>query len=176
MGENPIDDVDRSILHQLQLNARQTDTEIANEVDVTSTTVRNRLDKLEDEGTIRGYRPDINYERAGYPLHVLFVCTADPSTLESLTERTLAVRGVVATRELLGGERNFHVEIVAGTVREIEGIRNELAELGFVIDDSEIISETRVQPWSHFSPRTSPDADQDDSTDDGRSTDYGAGD
>jgi len=50
-----IDEVDRSILHQLQLNARQTDTEIAEKVDVTSTTVRNRLDKLEDGGVIRGY-------------------------------------------------------------------------------------------------------------------------
>jgi len=48
MDDSLIDDVDRSILHQLQLNARQTDTEIAEKVDVTSTTVRNRLDKLED--------------------------------------------------------------------------------------------------------------------------------
>lgn len=61
MDDNPLDDVDRSILHQLQLNARQTDTEIAEKVDVTSTTVRNRLDKLEGKGVIRGYHPEINY-------------------------------------------------------------------------------------------------------------------
>ncbi|MEA5388099.1 winged helix-turn-helix transcriptional regulator [Haloarculaceae archaeon H-GB11] len=67
MDDNPLDEVDRSILHQLQLNARQTDTEIAEKVDVTSTTVRNRLDKLEEKGVIRGYYPEINYEQAGYP-------------------------------------------------------------------------------------------------------------
>jgi len=172
MDDNPIDDVDRSILHQLQLDARQTDTEIAEKVDVTSTTVRNRLDKLEDQGVIRGYQPEINYEQAGYPLHVMFVCTASPNELDTLTEQILDVRGVVTTRDLLGGERNVHVEVVADTVSEIEEIRNDLASLGMTINSSEIISETQVQSWDHFYPRTAPDARQDD-TDDGSVTDQG---
>ena len=173
MDDSLIDDVDRSILHQLQLNARQTDTEIAEKVDVTSTTVRNRLDKLEDGGVIRGYYPEINYERAGYPLHVMFVCTVNPNDLDTLAEQILDVRGVVTTRDLLGGERNVHVEIVAGSVREIEDIRNELAGLGMTINSSEIISETRIQSWDHFYPRPDPDAVQDDDTDAGPSAGQG---
>ncbi|MFC3960304.1 Lrp/AsnC family transcriptional regulator [Halovivax cerinus] len=173
MDDDLLDDVDRSILHQLQLDARQTDTEIAEKVDVTSTTVRNRLDNLEGKGVIRGYYPEINYEEAGYPLHVMFVCTVDPNELDTLAEQVLDVRGVVNTRDLLGGERNVHVEIVAGSVREIEEIRNELAGLGMTINSSEIISETRVQSWDHFYPRMGPDADQDDDSDDGSVTDQG---
>jgi len=173
MDDPPLDDVDRRILHQLQVNARQTDTEIAEKVDVTSTTVRNRLDKLEDEGVIQGYRPEINYEHAGYPLHVMFVCTANPSDLDTLTKQTLDVQGVVTTRDMLGGERNFHVEVVVGTVREVEEIRNELADLGLRIKSSEIISRTRVQPWDHFYPRTGPDAGQDDDADTGSPGDQG---
>lgn len=166
MDDQRIDDVDRKILHQLQLDARQTDTEIAEKVNVTSTTVRNRLDALEADGVIQGYYPDIDYERAGYPLHVMFVCTVTPREIESLTQRILDIRGVVTTRDLLGGERNIHVEVVAGTVREVEEIRNEVAELGLTINSSEIISRTQVQPWDHFYPRTGPDADQDESPDD----------
>jgi DNA-binding Lrp family transcriptional regulator len=168
--DTPLDDVDRSILHQLQLDARQTDTEIGEKVDVTSTTIRNRLDKLEDGGVIRGYYPAIDYEQAGYPLHIMLVCTVSPNKLESLAERILDVRGVVTTRNLLGGERNVHVEVVAGTVREIEEIRNELAGLGMTVHSSEIISETQVQPWDHFYPQTGPDVEQDD-TDNGSATD-----
>ncbi|WP_415381268.1 Lrp/AsnC family transcriptional regulator [Halosimplex sp. TS25] len=173
MDDTPLDDVDRSILHQLQLNARQTDTEIGEKVDVTSTTVRNRLDKLEGKGVIRGYHPEINYEEAGYPLHVMFVCTVDPNKLDSLNEQILDIRGVVTTRDLLGGERNVHVEVVAGTVREIEEIRNELAGLGMTINSSEIISETQVQSWDHFYPQSGPGARPDDDTDDGSVTDQG---
>lgn len=171
MDGTPLDDVDRGILHQLQLNARQTDTEIAEKVDITSTTVRNRLDKLEDIGVIRGYSPEINYEKAGYPLHVMFVCTINPNDIESLAGQILDIHGVVTTRDLLGGERNLHIEIVAGSVREIEEIRNELAALGMTINSSEIISDTQVQSWDHFYPRTGPDAHQDDDTDGGSSTD-----
>ncbi|AZH25946.1 Lrp/AsnC family transcriptional regulator [Haloplanus aerogenes] len=170
MDDILLDDVDRSILHQLQLNARQTNTEIAEKVNVTSTTVRNRLDKLEDEGVIRGYHPEINYEQAGYPLHIMFVCTIDPNKLESLREQILDVRGVVTTRDLLGGERNVHIEVVAGTIGEIEEIRNELVDLGMTMHSSEIISETKVQSWDHFYPRTEPDAGQDDDSDDGSIT------
>ena len=166
-----MDDVDRSILHELQLNARQTDTEIAQKVDVTSTTVRNRLDNLEADGVIRGYQPEINYERAGYPLHVLFVCTSDPSEMEAIAERSLEVRGVVSAREMLGGERNIHVEVVAATVGEVEVIRNELSALGVTINSSEIISDTRVQPWDHFYPRPDPDNSQTSEIDDDSNTD-----
>jgi DNA-binding Lrp family transcriptional regulator len=173
MDDSPLDDVDRSILHHLQRNARQTDTEIAEKVDVTSTTVRNRLDKLEDSGVIRGYHPEINYEQAGYPLHVMFVCTANPNDLDTLSEQTLDICGVVTARDMLGGERNFHVEIVAGTVREVEEIRNELADLGLTINSSEIISGTEVQPWDHFYPRTGSGAGQDDDTNVGSSIDKG---
>jgi len=167
MVGTPLDDVDRSILHQLQLNARQTDTEIAEKVDVTSTTVRNRLDKLEDGGVIRGYHPEINYEQAGYPLHVMFICTVNPNELDSLAEQILDVRGVVTTRDLLGGERNVHIEVVAGSVREIEDIRNELSGLGMTINSSEIISETQVQSWDHFYPQSGADARPEEDTDDG---------
>ena len=166
-----MDDVDRSILHELQLNARQTDTEIAQKVDVTSTTVRNRLHNLEADGVIRGYQPEINYERAGYPLHVLFVCTSDPSEMEAIAERSLEVRGVVSAREMLGGERNIHVEVVAATVGEVEVIRNELSALGVTINSSEIISDTRVQPWDHFYPRPDPDNSQTSEIDDDSNTD-----
>ncbi|WP_227015680.1 hypothetical protein [Haloarcula sp. JP-L23] len=103
----------------------------------------------------------------------MFVCTVNPNKVDSLTEEILGIRGVVTTRDLLGGERNVHVEVVADTVGEIEEIRNELADLGLTINSSEIISETRVQSWDHFYPRPGPDARQDDDIDDGSVTDQG---
>jgi DNA-binding Lrp family transcriptional regulator len=47
--------------------------EIAEEVDVSASTVRNRIDRLEEAGVIEGYYPKINYERANFPLHVLLL-------------------------------------------------------------------------------------------------------
>ena len=62
MSNGPLDDVDRGILYALQRDARN--VTIAEEVDVSASTVRNRIGRLEDIGVIEGYYPKINSERA----------------------------------------------------------------------------------------------------------------
>jgi predicted ArsR family transcriptional regulator len=53
-----LDDADRGILHALQENAREaTAVEMAEAVDVSASTVRNRIDRLESTGVVRGYTP-----------------------------------------------------------------------------------------------------------------------
>jgi DNA-binding Lrp family transcriptional regulator len=72
-----LDNVDRGILHELQVDARnRTAQEIADKVDVSASTVRNRIEELEADGIIEGYHPKIDYEAADLPLQILFVCSA----------------------------------------------------------------------------------------------------
>ena len=64
MGRD-LDEVDRSILYLLQEDARGTSAEaMADKVGVSASTIRNRIDQLEDDGIIRGYHPEIDYEAA----------------------------------------------------------------------------------------------------------------
>ncbi len=59
-----LDDVDRGILHALQQNAREvTAAEMGDLVGTSASTVRNRIDYLED-GVIRGYHPELDYGSA----------------------------------------------------------------------------------------------------------------
>lgn len=61
MGSLTLDEVDRGILYVLQQDARNTTiSEIASEVDVSASTVRNRIDDMEAEGIIEGYYPKID--------------------------------------------------------------------------------------------------------------------
>ena len=56
-----LDDVDRTILHALQEEARTTTAEeMGGEAGVSASTIRNRIEKLEKNGIIRGYHPHIN--------------------------------------------------------------------------------------------------------------------
>ena len=151
MADDPLDNLDRRILHLLQLDARgASDTEIAAETDVTGTTVHNRIEQLEDAGIILGYNPEINYERAGYPMRVLFICSTDLSDRSEMAERALEVRGVVNVREMLSGEDNLHVEVVAETTSEVKQSTEQLDGLGLRIVSSNILAEERTQPWNHF--------------------------
>lgn len=151
MTEVTLDEVDRGILFLLQNDARNiTIAEIAGEVSVAASTVRNRIEEMEQTGVIEGYYPKIDYERANYPLHVLFVCTAAAEEREDLAASILDQHGVVDVREMLTSTRNIYVEVVATDTRDLTEITNELTTLGFSVDSSEIITNHYTRPWAEF--------------------------
>lgn len=151
MADDPLNNLDRRILHLLQIDARgASDTDIAEETDVTGTTVHNRIKQLEEEGIILGYNPEINYEQAGYPMRVLFICSTDLSRRSEMAEKALEVQGVVNVREMLSGEENLHIEVVAEATSNVKESTEQLDALGLRIVSSNILAEERIQPWNHF--------------------------
>jgi DNA-binding Lrp family transcriptional regulator len=151
MGSAKLDELDRQILHLLQVDARRkTDTEIATRTGVTSTTVNNRIRRLEEQGVIRGYHPAIDYEAAGYPLVVLFLCEAPVAKRSAIAADVTEVEGVVNVREVLSGGTNLHVKAVVESTAGVERIGNALDDLGLQIATSSIVSNEEIQPWNHF--------------------------
>lgn len=151
MNDDSLNNLDRRILHLLQIDARgASDTDIADETDVTGTTIHNRIQKLEDQGVILGYNPEINYEQAGYPMRVVFICSTDLSRRSEMAEQALEVRGVVNVREMLAGEENLHVEVVAETTSDVKESTKQLDGLGLQIISSNILADEHNQPWNHF--------------------------
>ncbi len=146
-----LDDVDSGILHMLQRDARDvTAAEIAEDVDVSPSTVRNRIDRLERDGVIRGYHPEIDYEAANLPLRMLFICTAAATDRTELADEAVAVEGVVDLREMMTGRRNVHVEVVATSTTDVARIADDLHALGLEIESSELVKRRRMQPFNHF--------------------------
>jgi DNA-binding Lrp family transcriptional regulator len=63
-----MDKLDMSIIKLLQKNARLSYREIAKELGVAVGTIYNRIKKLEEQGIIRGFCVDVDYERLGFGL------------------------------------------------------------------------------------------------------------
>ena len=146
-----LDNVDRGILHLLQLDARHTPAQaIGDKTGVSPSTVRNRIEQLEADGVITGYQPSINYEAANFPLQVLFVITAPPTERTEAVENLLDIKGVVDVRETLTGRRNVYVEAVGTTTSDITRMTDAIHELGLNIESSDILKQQRRQPFDHF--------------------------
>lgn len=146
-----LDDVDRCILYALQENARNVSAStIAERLDVSARTVRNRIDRLEEAGVIRGYRLDVDYERAGYQLHTMVVCSAPISDRDEIAQQALEVSGVVAVREIMTGDENLNVEVVGRDGEDLSRITRELNELGLEINDEDIIRNEYYRPYHEF--------------------------
>ncbi|MFC4552086.1 MULTISPECIES: Lrp/AsnC family transcriptional regulator [Halorussus] len=150
-GDTPdysLDDVDRGILFALQRDARNsTAQEIADEVDVSASTVRNRIANLEETGVIEAYQPVINYENAGYQLRVMFVATARTDNRARLSADALAIRGVVDVREMMTSQRNLFIEVIAQNTHDLTAITEELNDLGLEIVSSEIMVSHHFQAF-----------------------------
>lgn len=98
MGRD-LDEVDRSILYLLQEDARGTSAEaMADKVGVSASTIRNRIEQLEDDGITRGYHPEIEYEAANIPLQVTFVISASPTELQDYSAQIRGIQGVISRR------------------------------------------------------------------------------
>lgn len=153
MAERPIDELDKQILHALQNDARRTSTSsIAESADVSARTVRNRIERLEEQGIIKGYGVDVDFERAGYQLHTLIVCTAPIHEREEIARKALDVPGVVALREVMTGEENIHVEVVGTDGDDLSRIGRDLNDLGLEIVDEDIIRSEYTRPFQRFDP------------------------
>ncbi|WP_135822396.1 Lrp/AsnC family transcriptional regulator [Halostella litorea] len=143
-----LDNVDKGILYLLQQNARDNTTAgIAEKVGVSSSTVGNRIQKLEENGVITGYHPTVNYEKAGLDHHLLAIGTVPYGRRGTLGKQILAVSGVVSIRELLTNKQNVAIELVGYSRKYIESALDELKELGVTIERIEMMKRERTQPF-----------------------------
>ncbi|UIP01233.1 Lrp/AsnC family transcriptional regulator [Halobaculum sp. CBA1158] len=164
MKDGELDSVDKHILYYLQGDARGTSSsDIAERLDLSASTVRTRLNKLEESGIIRGYHLDIDYDLAGYPLYTKIICTASVSERGGLANRAREIHGVTAVREIMTGERNVYVNAVGRDHDDLNRITEELDALGLTVVDEQLIRDEHVCPFRGFldSPEEEFDGDAD---------------
>lgn len=152
-----LDQTDRSILYLVQKENRTelSTGDIAEQVGVSSSTVSNRLRRLRESGVIVDYNPEIDYEKAGIPHHVLFVCTVPIPDLKGVAADALNAPNVVNVRELLTGTRNLLVEVVCVQSTDVERVAEDLDALGIDIETSEIVREEYSRPLGYFDSQLS---------------------
>ena len=152
-----LDELDRYILHELQRDAKETSSKkIADEMDVSASTVRKRIDRLEEKGVITGYHADVDYGKAGYQLHMQIVCTAPISDRETLAQRALEIHGVVSVREIATGEENLFVSVVAADNDDLTRIAGALSSIGLAVSGEQLVRGERSTPYQGFSTSFSP--------------------
>lgn len=145
MTDGELDEIDRQILAALQGDARHmSSSDVAEQLDISASTVRSRLGKLEERGIIRGYFVDIDYDAAGYPLYTKIVCTAPVAKRDELAKRAQEIRGVTAVREVMTGERNVYVNAIGWDHDDLNRISTELDGLGLQVVDEQLIRDEYI--------------------------------
>ncbi|MFC6726082.1 Lrp/AsnC family transcriptional regulator, partial [Halobium palmae] len=151
--ESRLDDIDRRIVYELMRDARNTSAPtIAEQVNVSPGTIRNRIGQLEERGIIRGYTAGVDFERADGHLVNLYVCNAPVSDRKSLAREASVVPGVVNVRELMTGRRNLHVVAVGENTEALRRVARALSELGIEVEDETLVEAETDSPYTPFGP------------------------
>jgi len=155
--EHRVDEIDKRILYYLAQDARNTAAPaIADEVQVTPATIRNRISTLEEEGIVRGYHAHIDYERIKGRVTYQFSCTAPVTDRDRLAQAALEVPGVVTVRELMSGRANLSITAVGTDTDDVSRIASQLSDLGLEIEDESVVEDEYHHPYHPFGPEDAP--------------------
>ena len=146
-----LDEIDRQIVHALMTDARNTSAPmIAEEMNVSAGTVRNRIERLEEAGVIRGYTAVVDFEQADGRLTSVFMCTVPADERERLALAARSIPGVINVRVLMAGRRDLQVVAVGEETSDLREIARALSGLDIRIEDEELLQTELHTPYSRF--------------------------
>ena len=151
MAGREADTIDKVILHALQEDARNLSSrQIAERTGTSDSTVRKRIQRLESNNIIKGYSAEIDYQQSGYPIQMLLYCTASISERGNIVSDILLIDGVVSVQELLTGEQNLLVTVVAESDNEVTSVAQKIHDMGLSITDEVLVRTHETTPLGKF--------------------------
>jgi len=120
---------DRQILEILSTNARISTSELARQVGMSAPAVRERVNRLEEAGVIRGYRADIDPTALGLPVAAWVRVRPGPGQLPKIAE--LARRSPeVAECHRITGDDCFLLKVHGPSIEGLEALLDSFLMFG----------------------------------------------
>ena len=123
-----IDELDVSILRQLNEDARQSYREIARALGVSISTVSNRVKRLESEHVVTGYVPVVDPKRIGYDVIAVVGVTISRGKLLEVQRRIAKDERVFGVYDVTG-EWDSVIMARFKSTRELDGFVKKLVAM-----------------------------------------------
>ena len=122
-----MDDIDRRILAELQVDGRLTVTELADRVQLTAAPCHRRLRELERSGVITGYRAILDPAAVGLGFEALVSVTLDRGDAATVAafETALAEVPEIRHAERLFGDPDYLLRVVAPDLNDYAALRDQ---------------------------------------------------
>lgn len=129
-----LDNVDKQILGLLQKNAKLTIKELAEELNLTTSPIFERIKRLEKEGVIEGYVALLNPERVGKGQVVFCNVSMPIYTKENIENFENIVRSMPQVLECyhLAGLVDYQLKVYVKDIKEYDSFLKQLAEIQIV--------------------------------------------
>ena len=119
------ENLDTELVNALLGDGRASLRSLADDLDVSVTTVSNHLADLEDEGVIQGYSPAVDYNALGYDVTAVIQLKVDGSALPDITERLREHQQMISVYEVTGD----HDVVAVGKFRDTDDMNEKIKTL-----------------------------------------------
>ena len=127
-----VDKIDRLIIRELQLNARLTNQELAERINLSPSPCLRRVRRLEESGILSGYTAKVDQEAYGLPLNIFVSVRLEKQNEQSIKEFEDGLQFLDQVMEcyLMTGSRDYLLRVVSVDLKSYEKfIRNDLTKL-----------------------------------------------
>jgi DNA-binding Lrp family transcriptional regulator len=110
--QRKIDDLDARLILELQQEPRVGVMELARRLEVARGTANARLERLQRSGVIRGFGPDLDLERVGFPVTAFTTLEVTQGRTEGVLERLQSIPEVLEVHTI-AGQGDLLIRVVA---------------------------------------------------------------
>lgn len=128
-GRSGLDDTDLALLKELQAEARLSLAELGRRVGLSSPAVTERLQRLERDGVIRGYRAELDPAALGYGLSAVIRVRPAPRQLHKVADVARGAPEIVECHRITG-EDCYLIMAHVRSMTHLEELLDELAPFG----------------------------------------------
>lgn len=123
-----IDKFDRKILALLQADARLTNNDLSERVNLSPSQCSRRRQRLEEVGLIMGYRAVLDRERLGFPLVNVISVTLATHNRDNARRFAELLRGLPEVQEAhaLTGEMDYVLKVVTRDLKSLSEFVNDV--------------------------------------------------
>lgn len=139
------ENLDAKLVNELLGDGRASLRSLAEELDVSVTTVSNHLSDLEEQGVIQGYTPVVNYDELGYDVTAVIQLKVEGNALPEITDRLESQRQMISVYEVTGDYDVVAIGKFAGTDDMNDQIKTLLTDPDIKESNTSVVLEAPVE-------------------------------
>lgn len=124
-----VDSVDEKILGILKANSRLSFADLGRKINLSPSSVRERVQKLEDTGIIQKYDIKIDHRKLGYDLEAFILLKVFQGQLKQVISKVADFPEVVEAHRITG-EHNLHLKVLVKNQLNLQQLLDKLMVYG----------------------------------------------
>ena len=143
MAKRELDSLDVAILAALRDAPRAGYLELSRTLQVSRATVQARLERLERDGVVTGYGPDLDLTAAGYPVLAFATLEIAHGRLDEVTAAMTAIPSVVEAYATTG-PGDVHCRLAASSHEDLQRVLIEVSQIPGVARSTSVVALSRL--------------------------------